>query len=85
MAILGFFGYALQYAQKINMSVAIVCMVNNTAVLFEHQNNLGVNFTNNNRNHSNSSLQIFNECPGKVSNEKSVVSFILIIKKNVIF
>jgi hypothetical protein len=32
MAIMAFFGYAMQYIQRINMSVAIVCMVNNTAV-----------------------------------------------------
>jgi hypothetical protein len=27
-----FFGYALQYAQNINISVAIVCMINQTAL-----------------------------------------------------
>jgi hypothetical protein len=27
-----FFGYALQYSQKINISVAIVCMINQTAL-----------------------------------------------------
>jgi hypothetical protein len=32
VAILAFFGYAIQYAQKIDMSVAIVCMINNTAL-----------------------------------------------------
>jgi hypothetical protein len=32
IAIIAFFGYAVQYIQKINMSVGIVCMVNNTAV-----------------------------------------------------
>jgi hypothetical protein len=32
IAIIAFFGYAVQYIQRINMSVAIVCMVNNTAV-----------------------------------------------------
>jgi hypothetical protein len=32
LAIVAFFAYATQYTQKINMSVAIVCMVNNTAL-----------------------------------------------------
>jgi len=32
IAIIAFFGYAVQYIQRINMSVAIVCMVNNTAI-----------------------------------------------------
>jgi hypothetical protein len=32
MALLAFFGYAVQYIQRIDMSVAIVCMVNNTAL-----------------------------------------------------
>jgi len=32
IAIIAFFAYAAQYTQKINMSVAIVCMVNNTAL-----------------------------------------------------
>lgn len=35
LAILAFFGYLLQYAQKTNMSVSIVCMVNHTAVFQE--------------------------------------------------
>ena len=32
IAIIAFFGYAVQYIQRIDMSVAIVCMVNNTAI-----------------------------------------------------
>ena len=76
MAILGFFGYALQYAQKINMSVAIVCMVNNTAVMLDKQNKLGLDFniTNYIGKESNSSLKVLNECPRNVDHEQSVVS-----------
>ena len=32
LAIIAFIAYAAQYTQKINMSVAIVCMINNTAL-----------------------------------------------------
>jgi hypothetical protein len=32
LAIIAFSAYAIQYTQKINMSVAIVCMINNTAL-----------------------------------------------------
>lgn len=32
MAIIGFFGFVHIYAQRVGMSVAIVCMVNHTAV-----------------------------------------------------
>jgi hypothetical protein len=32
LALIAFFAYAIQYTQKINMSVAIVCMINNTAL-----------------------------------------------------
>lgn len=32
VAIIAFLGYAVQYIQRINMSVAIVCMINNTAL-----------------------------------------------------
>jgi hypothetical protein len=32
-----FFGYALQYAQKINISVAIVCMINQTAFKLDYR------------------------------------------------
>jgi hypothetical protein len=32
LAIIAFSAYAIQYTQKINMSVAIVCMINNTAI-----------------------------------------------------
>jgi hypothetical protein len=32
VAIVAFLGYAVQYIQRIDMSVAIVCMVNNTEV-----------------------------------------------------
>jgi hypothetical protein len=51
LAILLFFGYAIQYTQKINMSVAIVCMVNNTALLeqskakYYENNTIEGNFT----------------------------------------
>jgi hypothetical protein len=76
MAILGFFGYALQYAQKINMSVAIVCMVNNTAVMLDKHNKLVLDFniTNYIGKESNSSINVLNECPRKVDHEQSVVS-----------
>jgi hypothetical protein len=43
MALLAFFGYAVQYIQRIDMSVAIVCMVNNTALKMQHS--LAQNFT----------------------------------------
>ena len=32
IAIIAFLGYGVQYIQRINMSVAIVCMVNNTEI-----------------------------------------------------
>ena len=32
IALIALFGYAVQYMQRINMSVAIVCMVNSTAL-----------------------------------------------------
>ena len=32
IALIAFLGYGVQYIQRINMSVAIVCMVNNTAL-----------------------------------------------------
>ena len=32
IALISFLGYAVQYIQRINMSVAIVCMVNNTGL-----------------------------------------------------
>jgi hypothetical protein len=32
VALIAFLGYAVQYIQRIDMSVAIVCMVNNTAL-----------------------------------------------------
>ena len=32
IAVLAFFGYTSQYMQRINISVAMVCMVNNTAL-----------------------------------------------------
>lgn len=32
MAVFLFFGYCLNYMQKIDMSIAIVCMVNHTAL-----------------------------------------------------
>jgi hypothetical protein len=38
IAIVAFFAYAAQYTQKINMSVAIVCMVNNTALKLQDPN-----------------------------------------------
>ncbi|RNA33599.1 sialin-like, partial [Brachionus plicatilis] len=36
LALLGFLAYATQYTQKINMSVAIVCMINNTALSLQN-------------------------------------------------
>lgn len=33
-----FFGYAIQYSQKINMSVSIVCMINQTALKLDPSN-----------------------------------------------
>ena len=74
MAILGFFGYALQYAQKTNMSVAIVCMVNNTAVLLEQQQSKMGNdiFESNLTNYdSNQTFSTFSECPAKASSGNS--------------
>jgi hypothetical protein len=44
MAILAFFGYSVQYIQRIDMSVAIVCMVNNTAVKAQQQS-AALNYT----------------------------------------
>lgn len=37
IAIIAFLGYAVQYIQRINMSVAIVCMVNNTAIKLHNE------------------------------------------------
>jgi hypothetical protein len=75
MAILGFFGYALQYAQKTNMSVAIVCMVNNTAVLLEQQQSkIGNNaFESNLTNYENNQTFTSNAdlCPAKASSGNS--------------
>ena len=70
LAILGFFGYALQYAQKTNMSVAIVCMVNNTAVLqrrglLDLSEDNGTNFTIYNGQKSDSTLIEAESCPKK--------------------
>lgn len=38
IAVISFFGYAVQYIQRIDMSVAIVCMVNHTAAAILKQN-----------------------------------------------
>lgn len=40
MALMLFFGYALQYSQKIDMSVSIVCMINHTSVRLESSDSL---------------------------------------------
>ena len=37
IAVLAFFGYAVQYMQRINISVAMICMVNNTALTGANQ------------------------------------------------
>lgn len=45
LAIIAFIAYASQYTQKINMSVAIVCMINNTALKeIEHAKQAALEF-----------------------------------------
>lgn len=47
LAILGFFGFINVYALRVNMSVAIVCMVNRTAIASDSDTNqTGSNNTN---------------------------------------
>lgn len=54
-AILGFFGYCIQYSYKIDMSVSIICMVNYTALRIQQEAASGIvtidsmfsNFSNN--------------------------------------
>ena len=58
MAIFGCFGYLTQYSQNVGMSIAIVCMVNNTSVDLLNQTN---NFTSVNQSfvdYSNVSFDI---------------------------
>ncbi len=58
MAIFGCFGYLAQYSQNVGMSIAIVCMVNNTSVDRLNQTN---NFTSINQSfvdYSNVSFDI---------------------------
>jgi len=56
--ILIFFGYCFNFMQKIDMSIAIVCMTNHTAIKMLQQTNktssfLMSNYTNNNSYHQN--------------------------------
>ena len=37
IAIIAFLGYAVQYIQRIDISVAIVCMVNNTGLKLQNE------------------------------------------------
>jgi hypothetical protein len=62
IAILLFFGYATQYTQKTNMSVAIVCMINNTALLAQ---------TNSTYNNS-TSANVTDPCLFKLSHAATV-------------
>jgi hypothetical protein len=60
--ILIFFGYCFNFMQKIDMSIAIVCMTNHTAIKMLQQTNktnsfiLISNYTNNNSYHQNNDL-----------------------------
>ncbi|CAF0884906.1 unnamed protein product [Brachionus calyciflorus] len=72
MAFVMFFGFCLNYMQKIDMSIAIVCMINNTALKMSHSENhaltqkINDNFTIL-KNKSESSLQ----CPASLSHSKT--------------
>jgi hypothetical protein len=70
IAIIAFFGYAVQYIQRINMSVAIVCMVNNTAIKQMLQSS-SANLTNanliSNTSSSNQEMCLFKELKGAQS------------------
>ncbi|KAK7110094.1 sialin-like [Littorina saxatilis] len=49
LAVMGFFGFILVYSVRVNLSVAIVCMVNRTAIAAADDNNMMMtnsNFTN---------------------------------------
>ena len=60
-------GYCLNYMQKIDMGIAIVCMTNHTALKLMESNktNLALNY-----NHSTSTS---NDCPVQVNKQKSEV------------
>ena len=66
-----FFGYCFQYMLKINMSIAIVCMVNNTA-LNRLKASLALNTTL-----LNSSF-VSSECGSTISHGKSIVSILVL-------
>ena len=83
---MAFFGYCLQYMLKINLGLAIVCMINNTAVyqLQQSQVNNSLEIANissfiqllhqNSSNANQTSVETHDTCLFKVQHGKSVVS-----------
>ena len=72
LAILVFFGYGIQYTQKTGMSVAIVCMVNNTAILLMNNQTSGYISELNYTNQDNYVRSI--QCPNKAHSSNGSVN-----------
>ena len=62
--ILIFFGYCLNFMQKIDMSIAIVCMTNHTAIkMLQQTNSNKTSFNNFTNYHYNTSISTDSSCP----------------------
>ena len=84
LALIAFLAYATQYTQKINMSVAIVCMINNTALEAHNpthpQSHMSTVFDNSSVTNGVEQSKLDSCDAGGNSKKKSIVKIIFIQK-----